>query len=261
MSAIQDSYSHKTEKTNTMNKHWLILIALFNLVLVAIHFTSCEREPVYVGEIITDPTDTIPLPVEHPCDPDSVYFALQILPILQSNCAMSGCHDTQSHKEGVILVDYATTRATGGIRLNNPSNSEIYKTLNDTDPEERMPPSPRGALTAAQKALILKWIQQGASDLSCDGTCDTLNVHFAASIQPIMTLQCTGCHSAVSPGGNIRLTNYAEIKAQVDNGKLWGSVSHAPGYVGMPYPAGSALMAPCKLDQIRIWIENGAPND
>ena len=261
MSAIQDYSSHKTEKTNTMNKNWLILIALFNLVLLAVHFTSCEREPVYVGEIITDPTDTIPLPIEHPCDPDSVYFALQILPILQSNCAMSGCHDTQSHKEGVILVDYATVRATGGIKLSNPSNSEIYKTLNKTDPEERMPPAPRGSLTAAQKALILKWIQQGANNLGCDGVCDTLNVHFAASIQPIMTLQCTGCHGAVSPGGNIRLTNYAEIKAQVDNGKLWGSVNHAAGYVAMPSPAGSAKMAQCKLDQIRIWIENGALND
>jgi hypothetical protein len=38
----------------------------------------------------------------------------------------------------------------------------LYKVLNDNDPEDRMPPAPMAALPTSQRALILKWIQQGA---------------------------------------------------------------------------------------------------
>lgn len=239
--------------------------------LLFIMLYSCERDPVYIGELL-DPTDTIPDPIDttgdttpvvilHPCDPDSVYFEQQVLPILASNCAQSGCHDVQSHEEGVILTNYQYVLSTGGIKLNNPTSSEIYKVLNKSDPEERMPPAPASALTAEQKALILKWIQQGAQNLTCDGACDTTNVTFNLVVKPLMDLKCVGCHGNNSPGGGIKLTTHAEVKAQADNGKLWGSINHDSGYKAMPYPAGSNKMPQCELDVIRIWIEAGALNN
>lgn len=230
-------------------------------------FYSCDRDPVYIGELpdptdtIPDPVDTTPVVVEHPCDPDSVYFEQQVLPILSSNCAMSGCHDVQSHKEGVILTSYQYVLTTGDIRLSNPASSDIYKSLNDSDPEDRMPPAPAASLTAEQKALILKWIQQGAQDLSCDGACDTTNVTFSGVVKPLLDLKCLGCHGNNSPGGGIKLNSYNLVKASVDNGQLWGSINHESGYKAMPYPAGSNKMPQCELDAIRIWIEDGAPNN
>lgn len=235
-------------------------------VLVLLIGPACQREPIYIGSDSGNPgggTDTGgggDTSTGIPCSPDSVYFNQQVLPILTSNCAMSGCHDEKSRREGVILTSYDRVLQTGGIRVSSPSRSKIYSSLS-AGGEERMPPPPRAALTDAQKNLILKWIQQGALNRTCDAACDETQYGFSAVIKPLIDNRCVGCHGAVSPEAGIRLTTYAEIKATVDNGKLWGSVAHLSGYTAMPYPAGSAKLPDCQLNQIRHWIDAGAPND
>jgi len=232
----------------------------FAVLTAAVLYTpSCQREPVYIGDNSGYPIDTTGNGI--PCNPDSVYFNQQILPILTSNCAMSGCHDVASHEEGVILNNYQNTRNTGQISLSNPANSKLYKVLNDDDPEDRMPPAPMSALPVEQRALILKWIQQGAQNLSCEADCDTSNVKFSSSVLPIIESRCKGCHSGSSPQGGIALTNYTQVKATVNNGSLWGSITHAGGFTAMPYPAGNARIPECDIRKIRIWIDNGSPND
>lgn len=236
-----------------------ILICSSIVLALLLAPSACKREPVYYGDLYIAPDDGGNNGgVQHPCSPDSVYFEQQVLPILRSNCAMSDCHDAASHEDGVILESYASVRNTGGIKLNNPANSDLYKALIDNDPDDRMPPAPRSPLTADQRALVLKWIQQGAQDLHCDAACDTTNVTFSGVIKPLITTKCVGCHSASNPGGGIKLTSYTEIKTQVNNQKLWGAINHLPGYKPMPYPAGGPKMPQCELDQIRIWIQAGA---
>lgn len=251
-----------------MKKNWILLAAGMGVLAWAVFFSSCQREPVYVGSLLGggDPIDTTVVIIDTttypqvvPCSPDSVYFEQQVLPILTSNCAMSGCHDAQSHSEGVTLTNYNTVRTTGKISTTNPTNSKLYRSIT-TNSGDRMPPSPRTPLTADEKALILKWMQQGALDLHC-GECDTTSVKFSTVIMPLISTRCKGCHGTINPGGNIRLTNYAEVKAQITNNKLWGSIIHAAGFKPMPYPEGSALMPDCQIAQIRIWIQNGALND
>ncbi len=41
------------------------------------------------------PIDTIA------CDPDTVYFQNTVLPLIQSTCATTGCHDAASHQHGI----------------------------------------------------------------------------------------------------------------------------------------------------------------
>lgn len=231
----------------------VILTALF------VYFSACTREPVYIGSLPTEPIDTSGTSI--PCDPDSVYFNQQVLPILTSNCAMSGCHDVQSHEEGVILNNYTNTRNTGGINLTNPANSKIYKVLNISDPEERMPPAPASLLPVSERDLILKWIQQGALNKICNAGCDTTNVTFSGVIMPLISFKCEGCHSGSTPQGNVALTNYNQVKATVTDGTLLGSIEHISGYKPMPYPAGSYKMPDCEIRSIQIWVENGAPNN
>lgn len=241
-----------------------ILSALgFAVLTAAVLYTpSCQREPVYIGDNAGYPIDTTGNGGNGiPCNPDSVYFNQQILPILTSNCAMSGCHDVASHEEGVILNNYQNVRNTGKISLSSPANSKLYKVLNDTDPEDRMPPAPMSALPVEQRALILKWIQQGAQNLSCEADCDTSNVKFSSSVLPIIESRCKGCHSGSSPQGGIALTNYTQVKATVNNGSLWGSITHDAGFTAMPYPAGNARIPECDIRKIRIWIDKGSPND
>jgi hypothetical protein len=247
-----------------MKKCLSIILGCFAAGIVLFNTTACHRDPVYIGELPIDPIDTSGgggTVIVHPCSPDSVYFEQQLLPILQSNCAVPSCHDAASHEEGIIYDSYTNTRNTGKISLSNPAGSKMYKVLSDPDPDDRMPPAPRAALSAEQKALVLKWMQQGALNIHCDAACDTTNVKFSTVIKPLIATKCQGCHSASSPGGGIQLTTYAEIKAQVSNQKLWGSITHDSGYKPMPYPAGSAKMPQCELDQVRIWIQAGSPNN
>ena len=82
------------------------------------------------------------------CSPDTVYFNQTILPLITSNCAMSGCHDAISHKEGVILTDYTHIRAYSSTT--NPAGSTLYRSI----VTGYMPP--KGPLTSTQMASILK---------------------------------------------------------------------------------------------------------
>ena len=52
------------------------------------------------------PGSTTPPTTNVICNPDTVYFKQKILPLIVSNCAMSGCHDAISKKDGVVLTDF-----------------------------------------------------------------------------------------------------------------------------------------------------------
>lgn len=239
------------------------------VVLAYLLMPACEREPVVVpgpnstvdnGTNPSNPTDSTDTTVNTmPCDPDSVYFEQQLLPILVSNCAMSGCHSTESHRDGVVLVDYQSVRTTSGIRLNDPTDSELYEVLSDSDPEDRMPPAPRDPLSSSEKAMILAWIQQGAQNLHCDQACDTVSVSFSLHIAPLVQTQCAGCHQGNNPSGGVFLNNYTTIREQALSGQLVGTAAHLPGFQPMP-PAGAG-MSDCEVRQLELWVEAGAPEN
>lgn len=193
------------------------------------------------------------------CDSTKIYFQQQVLPVLLSNCAMSGCHDNASHQDGVILTSYENVITTAEVRPGRPDNSELYEVLIETDPDDRMPRPPRSPLTNAQIATIRKWIEQGALNLSCQNSCDTTNFSFAAIIKPIITNNCQGCHSGAAASGGIDLTTYNSIKVKVTDGRLWGAISHYTGY--SPMPKNAAKLSDCDLTKIRKWIEAGSPNN
>jgi hypothetical protein len=235
---------------------------LFLMVLLMMLLNSCKHEP--------DVLPAVPAPVNNngggngdpaasTCDPDSVYFQTQVLPLLVSNCAKSGCHSPEDHKEGIILNNYNNVMSTGDVDPGRPWNSKIFEVLYETDPDKIMPPPPATPLTQNQKDLLYNWIAQGAQNNTCSDACDTNNVTFSGTIFPLLQGSCVGCHSGTNPGGLVRLENYATILTVAQNGKLLGSVSHAPGYQAMP--KGGNQLAACRIDQIRIWIENGAANN
>lgn len=125
-------------------------------VLVAILIVQCRHEP-----------DKIPITGD-PCHPDTVYFERDIMPLLNSSCAKSGCHDAASATDGIILDNYANVMAKGDIKPGNPDDSDLYEVITDNDPLDRMPPPPVPPLSAEQIAMVRKWIQQGAQNLTCD---------------------------------------------------------------------------------------------
>jgi len=93
------------------------------------------------------------------------------------------------------------------------------------------------------------------------GDCDTTNVTFSLSVQPVLQTYCYSCHSNANSsfGGNIRLEAYADVKVRADDGSLAGSIQHLPPY--LPMPQGASKLEPCKITLIKKWIEVGSPNN
>lgn len=193
------------------------------------------------------------------CDTTKIYFQQQILPVLLSNCAMSGCHDDASHQEGVVLTSYEKVMSTAGIRAGRPDNSELFERITETDPGKRMPRPPQNPLSQDQVQRIRKWIEQGALNLSCQNQCDTSMVTYTTSIKIIIANKCQGCHSGAMPQGGIDLSTYAGLKAKITDGRLWGAVNHQPGF--SPMPKNGAKLSDCEITQLRKWINGGSPNN
>ncbi|BAV10375.1 hypothetical protein FLA_6437 [Filimonas lacunae] len=102
--------------------------------------------------------------------------------------------------------------------------------------------------------------QSGGTDSTGTGgggsSCDTANMQYAANVVPILKASCTSCHGSA---GGISLGTYAQVKAQVDNGALIGSITHASGYVAMPY--NRSKLSDCEINTIKAWIARGALNN
>ncbi len=203
---------------------------------------------------LTNPTVTVD------CDPDTVYFQNDVYPLLISNCAnANGCHNGTGEEDANDLSSYEAIMNSDYVDPFNANNSKLIEAITG-GAEEFMPPSPNEPLSATQIDLLKKWINQGARNNACEGgDCDTTNVTYSGAITNIVNTYCVGCHQGGSPSGGISLTSYADVAAIAENGSFLGTVQFAAGYVAMPY--GGNMLPDCKIDQIRIWIENGYPND
>jgi len=192
-----------------------------------------------------------------PCDPDTVYFEKDLLPIFLSACAKSGCHDG-TNNEAPRLSDYASIM-NEGVKPGNPGGSKIYEVLVTNETDDRMPYPPGSPpLPDSQIAMIYKWIMQGAQDLHCDNQpCDTTSVTFSGTIWPVIQNNCFGCHSGSNPGGGVLLQDYSTVKAAAQSGKLYGSIAYLNGYVRMP--KNGSQLSQCSIRQVKKWIDGGMP--
>ena len=90
--------------------------------------------------------------------------------------------------------------------------------------------------------------------------CDTSNVTYSNTITSIIVANsCLNCHVGPSPSGNFTLTSYTDVKAKVDDGRLWGAINHSPGF--SPMPQGGNKLTNCEINKIKAWIDAGAPNN
>lgn len=240
-------------------KHLLLVLSGFCL-LGFLMLPACRHElgPLSVNPV--DPVDTSDVDVPDltgwPCSADTAYFQNQILPLITSNCSMAGCHDAISHKEGITLTNY--DNIVKNVKPFNGSQSKLYKVVIDNDPGDRMPPPPAPAFTAEQKALLKKWIDQGAKNNRCNesyGLCDTTKVTYTGYIQPLVAGKCQGCHGAVNPSGGLKLSTYAEVKASAQTGLFYGSIVHSAGV--SPMPQNGAKLSNCQANKVKAWISAG----
>jgi len=191
------------------------------------------------------------------CSADTVYFGNSILPLISSGCAISGCHDATTHKEGLVLNSYA-----GIMKIVSPGNasgSKLYQVINTTNQGDIMPPPPHQPFSASDKASIQKWINQGAKNNQCTGGCDTTLFTFSGAVLPLMNTNCKGCHNPASLGGGVDLSTYAGVKTSAVSGRLLGSIKQTTGYTAMP--KGGNKLQDCQIRQVEKWIQAGTPNN
>lgn len=220
---------------------------VFISLLLALGMTACRHQPLLPNGGAT---------VSANCSTDTVYFVNDVLPLLQSNCAMSGCHDNATAADGVRMTNYANIL--DEVKPGNAGDSKLYKVINRTD-NERMPPPPRPAFTIAQKALIQKWINQGARNNSCLNRCNTAVFTYAGAIRPLLDNKCVGCHSGSSPSGAVNLSDYTNTRIWALNGRLYGSIAHQSGF--SPMPKNATKLSDCEIQQVQQWIQAGALNN
>jgi hypothetical protein len=248
-------------------------VALLILILSSLIFwSSCKHDPLtpYQANPGVNPSDTIPLPppIISNCDEDSVYFENDIAPILLSSCGSAdiNCHSRPQANNGVDFSSYASILAGDEdgdplINTSNPSNSEIIDIINDNDPEDAMPPDTSSyTISNENQLLLISWMQQGAQNNSCEAGCDMSNVTFSTNILPILNQNCISCHSGTSPSGNLNLDSYASISNAALNGNLLDAINWIGSAVPMPNNAVSQIPQ-CYIDQIQLWVDEGAPNN
>ena len=130
---------------------WSLPYFLIALLLIAV--ASCT-----LGDVIaSDPV----------ASPDRIEFNRDIRPILSDRCF--SCHGPDKNKrEAETRLDtleglHGSTNKTGPLVPGNPDASEMIRRIESLDNDKRMPP-PEFAkdLSEHEKALLRKWIQQGA---------------------------------------------------------------------------------------------------
>lgn len=247
----------------------LLLFTLCLMVIAACTHDPFTNEPDVVNMDPPEPEDeSEDMPEDNmtddqnACLDDVIYFEKDVLPILKSNCALSGCHNAVSHEDDIVLEDYESLINSDIVKPFDYEESDLYEVLVDDDPDDVMPRPPAEPLNANQISIIKEWISQGAENLTCNensGSCDDGNVSYQVFVKPLIDNTCKGCHSGGSPSGGILLDSYNATKSQVDNGKLFASINWDSGT--SPMPQNQDKLSNCTISKIKSWIDAGAANN
>ena len=98
---------------------------------------------------------------------DAIQFNRDIRPILAANCLECHGFDARTRKADLRLDTPEGARqehdGRAAVRAGQPESSELISRIESVDPDLQMPPPETGkTLTAQQKLLLRRWIQEGA---------------------------------------------------------------------------------------------------
>lgn len=222
------------------------VVALVILILIMTGIPSCTHDPSGLEDL------------------DTVCFDTEILPILQTSCGISGCHDGSG--EEIRINDYHSVREI--VIPGDPRGSELYRVITSINGENLMPPEQ--PLSQVQRTLIQIWIAQGANNTVCGSggedtdVCDTSGtVSFSAQVFPILQSNCIGCHNNSFANGGVNLSTYNQIKTYAEtlrNGTpvIQGAIRRLAGFEAMPQ---AFALDECSIRKIEVWIAQGVQDN
>jgi len=96
-------------------------------------------------------------------------------------------------------------------------------------------------------------------------TCDTTNVSFAASIQPILTANCNiagGCHDAAGVAvSGYDFTNFTIFHLLAANSSVVTDINGTPTAGHNAMPKDLPKLSQCDINKITAWVNQGAQNN
>lgn len=120
----------------------LILYAILMLI-VGIGVTGCYKD-VILPDAVADPDGP----------PQAVSFKDEVAPMLNTKCALAGCHVTGSHKPYLMTaVSYQEIVNGGFVNTIIPKESILYKMING-EMKEYIP-------SATDRQKVYDWIRNG----------------------------------------------------------------------------------------------------
>ncbi|MBW1297658.1 hypothetical protein [Aquimarina litoralis] len=99
---------------------------------------------------------------------------------------------------------------------------------------------------------------------SCKGepkeVCDIPeNITYKEHIASIIEVQCFKCHAAdvyKEKASRVKIFDYPSLKKMGESGQLIGSITHAQGYIAMPYRKETKIDS-CVIETIKTWVNLG----
>ncbi|MDA3944833.1 MAG: hypothetical protein PF694_14985 [Bacteroidetes bacterium] len=89
-------------------------------------------------------------------------------------------------------------------------------------------------------------------------SCNTENVSFSQTIEPLVNNNCLSCHSTTNTSGGVRLDSHSAIAEAATNGRLLGAIRHEAGFSAMPQ---GGKLPDCAISQFEAWASQGALNN
>ncbi|MFY7900948.1 MAG: c-type cytochrome [Chitinophagaceae bacterium] len=93
-------------------------------------------------------------------------------------------------------------------------------------------------------------------------TCDTAVVRYSVEIKNIIAANCNSCHAANvgnSQGGGYILDSYNALRPYAQSKLVLNVIQRNSGF--SPMPKNAAKLSDCDIAKVRIWIQNGFPNN
>ncbi len=90
--------------------------------------------------------------------------------------------------------------------------------------------------------------------------CETPKViSYSKDIAPVIETKCFMCHAPdvyKKKASRNKIFNYKSLKKMASSGQLIGSITHAKGFIAMPYKKGTKIDT-CSISLISKWIDTG----
>jgi len=124
----------------------LIIIYIGLILLAGVGLIGCYKD-IILPDVAVDPD----------APPQAVSFKNDIAPLVNANCALSGCHVSGGHKPYMTLdVSYQQIVNGGFVNTIVPKESILYEMING-EMQQYIP-------SASDRQKIYDWIRTGASN-------------------------------------------------------------------------------------------------